>query len=162
MDFRTAEILGLSGELDSVDIVAKALVLLHLGGLNIEDLHTTSLVGEGDLDLDFETTWAEQRLVEHIFAIGHANDQDVVELLNTVHLGKQLVHDRITDTSAVAARATLLADGIDLIKDDDVETRVFTLGFVLTTSLLKKKKGENNFFTSISASLKRLRMFSSA
>ena len=51
-------------------------------------------------------------------------DQDVVELLYSVYLGEQLVDHRVVDTCAACHAATLLTDGVDLVKDDDVQPTV--------------------------------------
>ena len=51
-------------------------------------------------------------------------DQDVVELLHAVYLGQQLVDDGVMDARAARHAATLLADGVDLVKDNDVQAAV--------------------------------------
>lgn len=52
------------------------------------------------------------------------DDQDVVKLLHTVNLRQQLVDHGVVHARAAGARASLLADGIQLIKDDDMEATV--------------------------------------
>lgn len=52
------------------------------------------------------------------------DDQDVVELLHAVDLGQQLVDHGVVHARAAGARASLLADGIQLIEDDDMEAAV--------------------------------------
>lgn len=52
------------------------------------------------------------------------DDQDVVELLHAVDLWQQLVDHRVVHARAAGARASLLADGVQLVKDDDVEAAV--------------------------------------
>lgn len=64
------------------------------------------------------------------------DDQDVVKLLNTVNLRQELVDHSVVHTRAAAACASLLADGIKLIKDDDMEAAV---GSQLEQIELKKK-----------------------
>lgn len=53
--------------------------------------------------------------------VGHANQQDVVEGVHAVDLGQQLVDDGVVRARAVAHAAALPADGVDLVKDDDVQ-----------------------------------------
>lgn len=65
------------------------------------------------------------------------DDQDVVKLLNTVNLRQELVDHSVVHACAAAAGASLLADGIKLIKDDDMEAAV---GSQLEQIELKKKK----------------------
>lgn len=52
------------------------------------------------------------------------DDQDVVQLLHAVNLRQELVDHSVVHARAAGARASLLADGIQLIKDDDMETTV--------------------------------------
>lgn len=52
------------------------------------------------------------------------DDQNVVELLHAVNLGQQLIHHRVVHARAAGARASLLADGVQLVEDDDVEAAV--------------------------------------
>ncbi|EGV91252.1 hypothetical protein I79_026103 [Cricetulus griseus] len=48
------------------------------------------------------------------------NNQDVVQLLNAINLGQQLVDNGVVNSGAASHAPSLLADGIDFIKDDDV------------------------------------------
>lgn len=66
-----------------------------------------------------------------------AYDQDVVELLHAVDLGQELVDDGVVDTGAARHAASLLADGVDLIEDDDVQSAV--------GSQLKRKKEKMHY-----------------
>ena len=54
------------------------------------------------------------------------NDQDVVELVNAVDLGQQLVDHCVVDSRAPGHRASGLTDGIYLIKNDDVQSTVWS------------------------------------
>ena len=57
--------------------------------------------------------------------VGHADDQDIVELVHSVYLGQELVDHSVVHAAAVAGlRAPRLADGVDLVEDDDVEAGV--------------------------------------
>lgn len=51
-------------------------------------------------------------------------DQDVVELLHSVYLRKQLVDHGVVDACAACHAATLFADCINLIQYDDVKATV--------------------------------------
>lgn len=63
------------------------------------------------------------------------NDQDVVELLHAVNLRQELVDHSVVHARAAGARASLLADGVQLIKDDDMEAAVGSqLGQVSVTN----------------------------
>lgn len=52
------------------------------------------------------------------------DDQDVVELLHTVNLRQKLVDHSVVHARAAGTCASLFADGIQLIKDDDMEAAV--------------------------------------
>lgn len=41
------------------------------------------------LHLDLHTTRTKEGLVYHVLAVGHPNDQDVVQLLHTIHLERK-------------------------------------------------------------------------
>lgn len=128
----TAEILGACGQPVDVDIAVQDVVLQHLGRVNLENLNTTLLVGQRDLDLDLKTTRTQQGIVDHVLAVGHADQQDVVQLVDTIELTEKLVDDTVADTgSASGARATLFAYGVQLVKDDDVQLRLVALLLVL-------------------------------
>lgn len=51
-------------------------------------------------------------------------NQDVVELLHAVNLRQELVDDSVVDAAAARHAASLLANGIDLIENDDVQSTV--------------------------------------
>lgn len=51
-------------------------------------------------------------------------NQDVVELLHAVDFGQQLVDHGVVDAAATRHGASLLADGIDLIENDDVQPTI--------------------------------------
>ena len=53
--------------------------------------------------------------------VGHSNEQDIVERVHAVNLGEQLIDDGVMHAGATLHAASLLADGIDLVKDDDMQ-----------------------------------------
>lgn len=99
--------------------------------MNLENLVTAFLVRQSNLHVHLETAWSQQRLVNHIEAISHTDHENVVELLHTVHLGEELVDNGIANARPVILGATLLANRIDFIKDDDVELTIVTARLVL-------------------------------
>ena len=50
----------------------------------------------------------------------HADQEDVVEGVDTVNLQEELVDDRVLHASAVRERTTRLLDGVNLVEDDNV------------------------------------------
>lgn len=74
------------------------------------------------------------------------DDQDVVELFHAVNLRKQLVDHGVVHARAAGACSSLLADGVQLIKDDDMQATVCSQ---LGEDDLKKKKKIINTILSI-------------
>lgn len=56
----------------------------------------------------------------------HTNNEDVVQLLDAIDLGQQLVDHSVVHPGAAGHAPSLLADGVDFIKDDDVQAAVGT------------------------------------
>lgn len=52
------------------------------------------------------------------------DDQDVIKLLHAINLRQELVDHSVVHARAAGTRASLLADGIQLIEDDDMEAAV--------------------------------------
>ena len=107
--------------------------------MDVDDLHSARLVGETNLDAHLrgknlnnlrligrrdhlQSAWPGESLINHVWPVGHPNHQDVVQSVYTVDLGQQLVHDGVVDTRAAGNAASFLADGIDLVEDNDVQT----------------------------------------
>lgn len=82
----TGKVLGDTGQLGEIDIRGHDSVVPHLGGVDCQDLESASLVREGDLNVNFETTRTEQGLIDHVHPVRHTDDEDIVELVHTVHL----------------------------------------------------------------------------
>ena len=79
-----------------------------------------------------ETTRTHQSIINHVLSIGHTDEQDVVQLVHTIKLREELIHNAVADTRAsTSAAASLLTDCIQLVEDDDVKTRFVTLLLVL-------------------------------
>ncbi len=103
-------------------------------GVDVQNGRTTRLVGQSNLNVDLQTPRTQQRFVNHVLSIRHADQQDVVQRVDTVDLGQQLVDDGVTDASAVARGASLLANRVDLVENDDVQLTVVTVGFLDITT----------------------------
>lgn len=88
-----------------------------------QDLFSAFLVRKVDLDLNLEPSWAQDRLVDEVLPVGDANDQDVVQGLHTINACQELIDNKIVD-SVACLRASLLANGVDFVKDDAVEVTV--------------------------------------
>lgn len=85
-DFRAAKVLRDLRELGQVDVVVHDPVGAHLGRVDGDDLEAALLVGQRDLHVHLETAGTQERLVDHVETVRHADDEDVVQLVDTVHL----------------------------------------------------------------------------
>lgn len=91
LDFGTSVVFGESGQLWEVDVAVEQAVIPEVLGVDSEDLLAAVLTGKAHFDVHLEPAWPKNGLINQIFSVGHANDQDIVQGLNTVDIGKQLV-----------------------------------------------------------------------
>mmetsp|Transcript_22607 Transcript_22607/g.55847 ORF Transcript_22607/g.55847 Transcript_22607/m.55847 type:complete len:334 (+) Transcript_22607:966-1967(+) len=124
LDLGARKVFGRRGERGQRDVLAEAARLAHRHRVDVEDLQPPLLVGQRDLDLHLEPAGAQQGLVNHVLPVGHADDKDIVERVDAVNLGEELVDDRVAHARAVTRRAACLAHRVDLVKDDDVKVGV--------------------------------------
>eukprot|EP01136_Pigoraptor_vietnamica_P001185 Opistho-1_new@27482 len=125
-------------ELEKVHVIGEAVARLDLRRVDLEDLHAPVLVGKRNLHLDLQTTRPGERLVDHVLPVRHANHEHVVQLVHAVHLGEKLVDDRVVHARVVVARPALLANGINLVENDNVERRVLALRLELLLGVRKE------------------------
>ena len=76
------------------------------------------------LSIYFQTTGTKESLVDHVPPIGHANDEDIIQLFHAVNFGQQLIDDSVADAGAPTSSSASLANGVDFIEDDDVQPAV--------------------------------------
>mmetsp|Transcript_18438 Transcript_18438/g.48130 ORF Transcript_18438/g.48130 Transcript_18438/m.48130 type:complete len:560 (-) Transcript_18438:737-2416(-) len=139
LDLRSREVLRALCQADDIHILPQERVFQHLVGVDFKDLLAALLVRQPDLHVHLQAPRAQQRLVQHVLAVGHADEQDVVQGVNSVDLGEQLVDERVVHAGAVFDRAALLADGVNLVKDDDVQLAVFAASLVLRLRIRKQR-----------------------
>ena len=97
------------------------------------------LVWKGDLHVHFQTTRTQKSIIDHIHSIGHTDKQDVVELVNTVEFGQQLVDNTVAHTSTTAcSAASLLAYSVQFVEDDDMKPTLIALLFVLLLGICEE------------------------
>ena len=92
-----------------------------LPGVHREDRGAAGAVGTLHDDAPVEAARAQQRLVEHVDAVGGGQDDDAFAGVEAVHLGQDLVQRLLAlvvaaELRAAAARA---ADGVELVDEDD-------------------------------------------
>jgi len=85
-NLRSTEVLRHSSQFRDIHVGSHDSVGLHLVGVNVEDLKSTVFVWKGDFHVDFESTWSKESFVDHVETVGHSDDEDVVELVDSVHL----------------------------------------------------------------------------
>ena len=88
--------------------------------VHLEDAVATDHVGGLDGDLPVEAARAQQGRVEDVGAVGRRDEDDVGLDVEAVHLDEQLVEGLLALVVAAAeAGATVPADGVDLVDEDD-------------------------------------------
>merc|ERR1740120_618543 len=78
-----------------------------------------------------QATWPQQRIINEIFAVRHAYEENVVEGIHPVDLRQQLIDDAVMNASAVGFRSPRLADGVDLVEDHHMQLRILALLLLL-------------------------------
>mmetsp|Transcript_21941 Transcript_21941/g.62281 ORF Transcript_21941/g.62281 Transcript_21941/m.62281 type:complete len:483 (+) Transcript_21941:867-2315(+) len=137
-DLRARKVLRAGGERRDGDRAVQVALLSHVFSVDVEDLHSPALIGKADLHMHFKTPWPQQRLVDEVHAIRHADEEDVVERVHAIDLRQQLVYDAVVHARAVLSGAAGLADGVDLVKDDHVQLGALTLHLVLLLCIRKE------------------------
>lgn len=66
-----------------INILSDLLEFLHALSMDVQYLYAAVLIGQTDLHLHFESTGAEQCLVDHVTTIGHTDHENVVQLVHT-------------------------------------------------------------------------------
>lgn len=85
-DFGAREVLCHRCEFHQIDVGTHDTVLAHFGRVDGKDLDTSLLVRKRNLDVDFETSRTQKRLVNHVEPIRHSDEQNIVQLVDAVHL----------------------------------------------------------------------------
>ncbi len=93
---------------------------LHILGMKLEDGLTTGQVRQLDGHAAVAATRTQQCGVERVGTVGGRKDDDALLVVVGVHLGEELVERRLgLVVSRETTTVTLLADGFDLIDEDD-------------------------------------------
>ena len=101
----------------------------HVPGVHLENRGSARPVGTLDDDAAVEAARSQQRLVEHVGAVGRGQHDDALARVEAVHLGQDLVQRLLAlvvaaELRAAAARA---ADGVQLVDEDDRGRRLTRL-----------------------------------
>ena len=107
---------GHAGDLVEVDVLRD----LDLLRVDLQNFLAALEVGKLDRHAAVEAARARERGVEGFGAVGGGEDDDAVVALKAVHFGQKLVERLLTlVVAAVLAAAALLADGVDLVDEND-------------------------------------------
>ena len=89
-------------------------------GVHLQDVEAAPEVGSVDGDLAVEPARPEQRGVEDVRPVGGGDQDHAAAYVETVHLDQELVQRLLALVVAAAhAGATVPADGVDLVDEDD-------------------------------------------
>src|SRR4051794_9750604 len=106
----------LTGQVGDVDLLGQRLA----ARVDLEDLLAALAVGAIDGDLAVEATGTQQGGIEDVGPVGGRDHDDVVLGLEAVHLDEELVERLLAlVVTAAHAGATVAADGVDLVHEDD-------------------------------------------
>ena len=112
----TREARGELSDLLKVDVGTTRFV----GGMNLKNALAALDIGRVDGDLPVEAARAKQSRVKDVDTIGCGDKHNGIVLLEAVHLDEQLVQRLLALVmTAAQAGATLAADGVDLVDEDD-------------------------------------------
>ena len=89
----------------------------HAARVDADDLPSTLLVRDADLDLPVEASRSAQRLVDGVSPVGGSDDDDVVASLHAVHQREQLGDDSALDLARDFL--PLGSDAVEFIDEDD-------------------------------------------
>ena len=88
--------------------------------VDAQDLLAARQVRVADRDLPVKAARAQQRGVEDVRAVRRGHEDDALTVVEAVHLDEELVEGLLTlIVTAAHAGATLAADGVDLVDEDD-------------------------------------------
>src|SRR4029079_15994560 len=105
-----------AGDAEQVDVLLDRLA----ARVDPEDLVAFAEVPGGALALPVEAARAQQRGVEDVGTVGRGDEDDAPAHVEAVHLDEQLVERLLALVVAAAhAGATVPADGVDLVDEDD-------------------------------------------
>ena len=93
---------------------------LLVAGVDLQNGLAPADVGQADVYLTVEAARTQQGVVQDVRAVGGRHDDDALVVAEAVHLHQQLVEGLLAlVVSAAEAAASLTADGVDLVDEDD-------------------------------------------
>lgn len=75
------------------------------------------------IDKLVEASRSQQRVVQQVWPIGRANDENVSGCVDAVHFRQQLRHDAVHNTAAIGRATAGRRQSVELVKKDDARRR---------------------------------------
>ena len=88
-------------------------------GMDGQDRSALGVGGQGDGDLTVEPARAQQGRIKGLRPVGGGQDDDIVVVVEAVHLGQELVQGLLPLVVATEALPPAATDGVDLVDEDD-------------------------------------------
>ena len=112
---------GKSGSLTCQQFDVKTVLEFEGREMHFENGHTFRQVGQINVDLSVETSGTQQRLVEHIDAVGGGQNNHSGVGAEAVHFGEQLIEGVFAFVVATEAHAfgARTSHGVDFVDEDD-------------------------------------------
>ncbi len=126
---KIAELSSRESDRDGSDLIPVHISIEWLAlRMYFEDLLAIFEGWETDGHTSIESSWSQKCLIEDIGAIGRCHDDDIGIIIESVHLGQDLIQGLLTlIMSPSDTRRSLLPDSIDLI--DEYDRRGFLTSF---------------------------------
>ena len=113
---RAGEIRRALGNVVQIDVIGKRLFL----GMNTQNRLASANIRIANRDLAIKTTRAQKRGIQNILAVRRCQNNDALVDRKAIHLNEQLVERLLAlIVSAAETAASLAADSVDLIDEDD-------------------------------------------
>mmetsp|Transcript_2610 Transcript_2610/g.9463 ORF Transcript_2610/g.9463 Transcript_2610/m.9463 type:complete len:210 (-) Transcript_2610:588-1217(-) len=106
--------------------------------MDLQNLQAALLVGKADLDLHLQAARPHQSLIQEVFPVGHADEKNVVERIHAINLSEELVNNGVVHSGPILGGAALLADGVNLIEDDDVQVGIVAVRRLVQLGVLEE------------------------
>ena len=92
---QTSEVLRFLCQLCDIDSFRDFAQVPKLGTVNIENLHSSLLVWQPNLDLQLQSTGPEKGFVDHVFPVCHTNQKNVFDRVHSINFAQQLVDNTV-------------------------------------------------------------------
>jgi hypothetical protein len=63
--------------------------------MNVENIKPTLFAWQKNLQMNLDSSRSQNGFIDQILSVRHCNNQDIIQLLNTVNTSEELVDNRI-------------------------------------------------------------------